>query len=221
MPRIARIVVTDCPHHVTQRGNYKQEVFSTQEDYIRYLEWLSEYIAKYDLSVLAFCLMPNHVHFLAIPHKKDSFAKTFNTCHMRYSQYHNKKQQVTGHLWQGRFYSCALDDVHLYEAIRYVENNPIKSRLVKEAGQWPWSSARQHLGIEKCRLLLGNIKDYLEISDWDKYLKEKGKEEITTKIKANTLSGRPSGSDIFIAGLEKSFGIRLSPSPEGRPKQIN
>ena len=221
MPRIARIVVAGCPHHVTQRGNYKQKVFSAQEDYIRYLKWMSEYICKYDLSVLAFCLMPNHVHFLAVPYKKDSLARTFNTCHMRYSQYYNKKQHVTGHLWQGRFYSCALDDIHLYEAIRYVENNPVKAQLTKEASQWFWSSARHHLGIEKCIFPLKDIKDYLKIPNWDKYLKEKAQEEITTKIEANTLTGRPSGSDIFIAGLEKSIGIRLSPLPEGRPKRKN
>lgn len=217
MPRIARIVVRGCPHHITQRGNYKQEVFSVKEDYIRYLEWISEYTRKYDLSVLAFCLMPNHVHFLAIPHKQDSLAKTFNICHMRYSQYYNKKRQATGHLWQGRFYSCALDNLHLYEAIRYIENNPVKSKLTKEAVQWPWSSARYHLGIEKCILPLTEIKDYLEIPNWSRYLRDKSEEEIMTKIKANTLTGRPSGSDIFIAGIEKVFGMRLKPLAEGRP----
>jgi len=218
MPRIARLVVVGIPHHITQRGNYKQEVFSGREDYCRYLEWLKEYKGKHNLSVLAFCLMPNHVHFIAIPYKEDSLAKTFNTCHMRYSQYHNKKQQVTGHLWQGRFYSCPLDEGHLYEAIRYIENNPVRAKLAKDPSKWPFSSARHHLGCEKSILPLADIKEYLTIEDWDKYLKERNEQSIIEKIKASTLTGRPSGSDAFIDCLEKRFGIRLKPLPEGRPK---
>ena len=118
MPRIARVVIKDCPHHITQRGNYKQIVFSEHNDYQKYIEWLSDYCQKHKLTILGYCLMPNHVHFIAIPHQTDSLAKTFNNCHMRYSQYYNKKNNATGHLWQGRFFSCALDEKHLYEAIR-------------------------------------------------------------------------------------------------------
>ena len=121
MPRIARIVATDYPHHITQRGNYRQTVFTKDTDYKFYLERLNEYRSKYKLSILAYCLMPNHVHFVASPKNEDSLAKTFNACHMRHAHYFNKRNRLTGHLWQGRFYSCVLDDNHLYATVRYVE----------------------------------------------------------------------------------------------------
>ena len=91
MSRVARIVAVNYPHHITQRGNYKQIVFNKSTDYRFYLERLNEYRNKYKLSLLAYCLMPNHVHFIAIPEKEDSLAKTFNAAHMRYAHYFNKK----------------------------------------------------------------------------------------------------------------------------------
>jgi len=215
---MGRIVITDWPHHVTQRGNYKQETFDENADYLRYLKWIAEYCKKYKLSILAFCLMPNHVHFIAIPHEKDSLSKTFNTCHMRYSHYHNRKKHVTGHLWQGRFYSCALGEEHLYEAIRYVENNPVRAKLAKRAEDWKWSSAKSHLGEDKSILPLERVSNYLDIHNWREYLREEHNETIRSQIVANTLTGRPSGSENFVAKLEKLFGKRLRPLPEGRPK---
>ena len=218
MPRIARTVVAGCPHHITQRGNYKQKTFSCRADYEKYLHWLSEYCKKYKLIILAFCLMRNHVHFISIPQELDSLSKTFNTCHMRYSQYYNKKNRNIGHLWQGRFYSCALDEGHLYEAIRYVENNPVRAKIVKRAEEWEWSSAKFHLNKEKGILELGKIEEYVDIANWGQYLTEKEDKGIIDKLKANTSTGRPSGSDSFVIKLEKALGRRLRPLPEGRPR---
>jgi putative transposase len=127
MPRIARVVAVGLPHHITQRGNYRQDVFFDTDDRRQYLLWIGEYSAKYGLSVLAYCLMQNHVHFIAIPREANSLAKTFNAAHMRYSQYFNKKLKQRGHLWQGRFYSCVLDESHLMLASRYIERNPVRA----------------------------------------------------------------------------------------------
>lgn len=218
MPRIARVVATGYPHHITQRGNYKQKVFTSNKDYKFYLEHLNRYQCRYSLSILAYCLMPNHVHFVAVPKKEHSLAKTLNVCHMRYAHYFNKKNNLTGHLWQGRFYSCILDDKHLYAAIRYVENNPVRAGLVKKAGEWKWSSAKEHLGGEKGLLSLGDIYEYIEINNWKSYLSQKEDERIMGEVRKNTLTGRPSGSDMFIAKLEKIFGKRLKALPRGRPK---
>lgn len=123
MPRIARAVAVGFPHHITQRGNYRQTVFEKNDDYSVYLDWLKNYSDKYSLKIWAYCLMSNHVHFVVVPQENDSMARTFNTLHMRYSQYMNKKHEAAGHLWQGRFYSCVLDERHLYACMRYVENN--------------------------------------------------------------------------------------------------
>lgn len=138
MPRIARAVAVDYPHHITQRGNYRQPVFETDEDYVRYLEWLKLYSSKYSLKIWAYCLMGNHIHFIAVPMEQDSMAKTFNTLHMRYAQYFNMRNKTAGHLWQGRFYSCVLDERHVYAGIRYVENNPVRAHIVGKARLYRW-----------------------------------------------------------------------------------
>ena len=131
MPRQSRIVLPDIPHHITQRGNYRQTVFEEAADYKQYCSWVKEYAEKYDLTILAFCLMENHIHFIVVPHTADALAKAFNTIHMRYSQYLNRKHGVRGHLWQGRYFSCFMDDQHLYRAIRYAERNPVRVGIVQ------------------------------------------------------------------------------------------
>ena len=102
MPRIAREVFPEMPHHVTQRGNRRLDVFYTEADRKVYLEWLMEYCVKYELEVLAYCLMTNHVHLVVVPMKDESLSRAFNTLHMRYAQRINKRKGWTGHLWQGQ-----------------------------------------------------------------------------------------------------------------------
>jgi putative transposase len=218
MPRIGRVVVKDYPHHVTQRGNYRHIVFIDRADYERYLEWLELYARKNYLLFLAYCLMPNHVHYITIPERDDSLAKTFNTCHMRYSQYFNKKKRSFGHLWQGRFYSCVLDEPHLYAAVRYIENNPVRARLAKRAEDWDWSSARHHINGEKSILTLADIDKYLDIDNWKEYLTQTNDPGMVANIKANTLTGRPLGNDAFVTRIERMFNIRLRPLARGRPR---
>lgn len=220
MARIARIVVPKCPHHITQRGNYKQITFDSDKDYHKYVSWLEYYKNKFGLGILAFCLMPNHIHLAAIPASNASMAKTLNVCHMRYSQYFNKKSNKTGHLWQGRFYSSPLDAPHLYSAIRYIENNPVRANLVKCAEDWKWSSVKAHLGEGTSPLSLVDIGRYIKIDNWKKYIMEKDDENTIHTIRSNTLTGRPCGDNIFIHDLEKTFGKRLRALPPGRPKNI-
>ncbi len=92
MPRTARLVVPNYIYRITQRVNYRQNIYQDAEDRLRYLSWIDEYGKKYNLSLFAYCLMDNHVHFIAIPRKEESLAKVFSITHMRYSQYLNKKK---------------------------------------------------------------------------------------------------------------------------------
>jgi putative transposase len=217
MPRIARIVAPGYPYHVTQRGNYQQPIFDEEDDFRQYLQWLKQYADKYSLNIWAYCLMTNHVHFVCIPIKEDSLARTFNTLHMRYSQYFNHKKRLKGHLWQGRFYSCILDERHVYTAVRYVENNPVRAGIVKKPQGYAWSSARAHVNREKDSLLSRDCYLEEEIEDWLKYLRENEDEQIIKNIKKCSMTGRPCGDDSFINKLEKLFGRRLRALPWGRP----
>lgn len=221
MPRISRAVAVGYPHHITQRGNYQQHVFEAEEDYIQYLQWLKEYSQKYSLKIWAYCLMNNHVHFVCVPMKEDSLARTFNTLHMRYSQYFNKKKKVRGHLWQGRFYSSSLDERHLYAAIRYVEKNPVRAKIIKEPHEYRWSSAKAHVYREIDHILINDCYLGKEIKNWLSYLMENEDKIIIDNIRKNTKTGRPCGDEVFIEKIENLLDRRLNALPKGRPRRSN
>lgn len=221
MPRTARIVVPNLPYHITQRGNYRQNIFQDNEDRLCYLSWINDYSRKYKLSVFAYCLMDNHVHFIAVPRKEDSLAKVFSISHMRYSQYFNKKKKALGHLWQGRFYSCVLDEPYLMAALRYVEKNPVRAGIVKKAWRWKWSSAGVHVGQRNGIIYLEDITNLIDTSveEWKQYIGSDENEEVIENIRKHTLLGRPLGTATFIAKLGKRVGRVLIALPRGRPKK--
>lgn len=219
MPRISRVVAVGFPYHITQRGNYRQRVFERKDDYIRYLDWLKTYSSKYSLKIWAYCLMENHVHFIAVPMEPDSMARTFNTLHMRYSQFMNQRHNTTGHLWQGRFFSCMLDERHLYAGMRYVENNPVRARIVKKADEYRWSSAGSHVYRRVAPVLSNDCHILESVSNWSAYLKEKEDKHLIDAIQRNTKTGRPCGDSRLILRLEKMLGRRLHAMPRGRPQK--
>ena len=105
MARLARIVVPGLPHHVTQRGNRRQQVFFDDGDYRAYRGLLAEYCAKAETQVWAYCLMPNHVHLILVPSHPDGLRAALGEAHRRYSRRINRRQDWQGHLWQERFRS--------------------------------------------------------------------------------------------------------------------
>jgi len=218
MPRKQRITIPNIAYHITQRGNYRQEVFKKEEDYKHYCRWVNEYSEKYELEIMAYCLMTNHVHIIGIPLSEYSIARTFNLLNMRYAQYVNKGEKIKGHLWQGRYYSCALDEQHLYRAIRYVERNPVRAKMVKEAWEYSWSSARYHMGKEeRAAIELSQRFDTVKREEWENYLKEEDL-EMCQEIRIKTHKGLVVGSEGFTNRLENILGRSLVCRNPGRPK---
>ncbi len=211
------------PHHVTQRGNYRQKIFNTDSDRERYLFWVAEYAQRYQLSILAYCLMDNHVHFLAVPDTEKSLGNAFKYAHMRYSGYFNKKHKVCGHLWQGRFYSCVLDRRRLLAAARYIERNPVRAGLVKAPQKWKWSSASAHCfgGNGEFDFDLKKLWEYTDMkqSDWLEFVSGAEDTVEVSEIRTYTHTGRPLGSGKMVAGLEREYGRRLQALTVGRPKK--
>lgn len=222
MPRISRAVGVGLPHHITQRGNYGGVIFESDSDRIRYLNLISEYSAKYSLSILGYCLMSNHVHFIAVPGNEFSMARALNAAHMRYAQSVNQRRRVKGHLWQGRFYSCVLDGNHLLSAARYVERNPVRAGLVEYADIWKWSSAGAHAGMvpDEYGFDLEALWSLIPVEklDWLKYLRKKEDERVSNEIRMNTRTGRPIGPQAFVKMLEKRLGRCLIAHAVGRPR---
>src|SRR4030095_12724154 len=146
MPRIARIVVPGLAHHITQRGNNRQDLFFTNDDRRLYLTLLKEQSQRFGLSVIAYCLMANHVHLVAVPHTPESLARAIGRTHWKYSQAVNRLHRRSGHLWQNRFFSCVLQYDHLLHGVCYTERNPVRARLVRLPWRYQWSSAAAHAG---------------------------------------------------------------------------
>jgi len=219
MPRIARAVCVDLPHHVTQRGNNQQKVFKRKNDHAFYISLMRKYSKILKLQIWSYCLMPNHVHFIVVPREPDSMAKTFDVVHMLYSQYFNSKMNRKGHLWQSRFYSCLLDNDHLCAAARYIERNPVRARIVDRPEEYRWSSAYAHINKTPDRLLSGDCFLTHEITDWKKFLTHPDDEKILEKLRSRTRSGRPAGNDDFITNIENKLGRSFNTRPKGRPRK--
>ena len=218
MPRIARVVVPGCPHHVTQRGNRRVDVFLAEEDRRRYLFLLGRYAERYGLRIWAYCLMGNHVHFVAVPDEPVSLGRTFRDTHQAYASWFNDKTGEMGHLWQGRFFSCILDDAHLWSAVRYVERNPLRAGLVARAEDWPWSSAAAHCGLRR-DAILSQVEMPWPVPDWSAYLRDED-EAAVEAIRRQTRTGRPCGSTGFVEHLESLLGRVLRPRKRGpKPKK--
>ncbi len=217
MARLPRIVIPGCPHHVTQRGNRKARVFHSDDDYELYRDLLSEAADKAGSEVWAYCLMPNHVHVIIVPADEDGLRRTFAEAHRRYTTFVNTRQRTSGHLWQGRFGSAAMDEGHLFHAVRYVSLNPVRARLVKRAADWAWSSVPAHLarrgdGLVKVKPVL---KRYGKFAS---YLGEDGGEEegeAFKRLRQAESTGRPVGAEKWLKQLERQTGRRLRPLRRG------
>ena len=140
-----RIVVPGYPHHVTQRGNRRQQTFFCDDDYRYYIELLSGYAQQSNTEIRAYFLMPNHVHLVMVPSHEDGLRTALGEAHRRYTRHINFRQSWRGHLWQERFHSFLMAEDYLLATVRYVERNPLAAGLCEAPEQWRWSSARAHL----------------------------------------------------------------------------
>ena len=222
MPRSSRVVIEGCAHHVTQRGNNRQDVFFVDDDRRAFLAFLAEAAARFDLAVEGYCLMTNHVHLVVTPARPDSLANALKRTNQLYAQYVNRLHGRSGHLWQDRFFSCPLDELHRWRALVYIERNAVRARLCRKAWRWPWSSAAAHCGGEDSSGLLDlpGWHEQMEAVQWRELLCRAEDAEQLTRLRLCTTRGRPLGSDRFVAKLETVLGRRLRPLPHGRPRKL-
>ena len=219
MARLARLVVPGLPHHITQRGNRRQAVFFEAADRQCYLQYLAAAAPETGVQIWAYCLMTNHVHLVAVPTQPESFARCFAEVHGRYAKRINARMGWRGHLWQARFGSSVMDNAHTLAAVRYVEQNPVRARLVDQPWDYPWSSARYHVGAtDTDPVVRGDDNLRAEVGDWRTFLDEPTDESLMAVIPQETPVCRPLGSEEFIHGLEAQWGVRLTRASRGRPR---
>lgn len=166
--------------------------------------------------------MTNHIHLVAVPHTEDSLQEVLKPLHMRYAQRINRQKKWQGHFWQGRYFSSPMDERYMWAAIRYVERNPVRARMVKKAEDYSWSSAAGHCQM-KGDAVLSNKAKWKKLTDqvdnWSAWLAEGDNPNELAVLRRNIDKGLPCGTDQFISKLEKIIGRTLQFRPQGRPKQ--
>jgi len=218
MARIPRVVLPGVPHHVTQRGACRLTVFLDEHDYQTYLGLLAEQTAHHRVEIWAYCLMPNHVHLIAVPRDRLGLSRALGEAHRRYAERINRRQGWRGHLWQERFWSFPMDDPHLRAAVRYVLLNPVRAGLVQRAEDWPHSNAAS--------LLSGRVDRWIDTQQGTRRLEcerglfEEGEPESeATELRRHAGNGRPLGDSPFLARIERLLGRRVRALAPGRPRK--
>ena len=207
------------PHHVTQRGNRRQQTFFRDEDFAAYVELMAEWCQERHVGIWAYCLLPNHVHLIAVPQSEDGLGRAIGEAHRRYTRRINFREKWRGYLWQGRFASFVMDEPYLLAAARYVELNPVRAGLVPDAADWPWSSARSHLSGRDDRLV--QVAPLLAmVADWRGLLNSAIREEELRDLREHVRTGCPLGNATFVDRLERAVGRILRPRKSGRPSKL-
>ena len=214
MARLARVVVPDHPHHVTQRGNGRARTFFGEDDYALYRDLLAENCRSAGVEVWAWCLMPNHVHLILVPSDPDGLRSALARVHRRYAGVIQARRKRSGHFWQGRFGAVAMDEEHLAAALRYVSLNPVRARLVARAQDWRWSSTSAHLrgkadGVTALRPVRDRFPRFADL------LASEPEADLFERLRAAESIGRPLGNDRFLAGIERATGRALKPAKRG------
>ncbi|MGB0670344.1 MAG: transposase [Rhodospirillales bacterium] len=220
MARLARVVLSNIPHHVTQRGNGRARTFFSDADYAFYRDLLAEHCRQNEISILGWCLMPNHVHLLLTPRESDGLRSALAKVHRAYAGHVHAREKRTGHFWQGRFGCVALDEAHLIAAMAYGALNPVRARLAKEADAWPWSAIHAYRephdgdNVTDIAAVAPYRKAALAMIDAGVALAEED-ERLSALRKGETI-GRPVGDKAFLEKAETLTGRTLRPKKRGR-----
>jgi len=221
MARLARLVVPDIPHHITQRGNGRAQVFFGHPDYALYRDLLATSCEAAGVAVWAWVFMPNHVHLILVPSDTDGLRRALAAVHRRYAGHIHARLGRTGHFWQGRFGAVAMDEAHLAAALRYIALNPVRARLVTRPEEWRWSSVHAHLsgrpdGITALAPVLQRYPDFTAL------IAQGDDPEAFDRLRRAECIGRPLGDDAFLHRLETHTKRILRPrkrGPKSRPQQ--
>jgi putative transposase len=180
---------------------------------------LGRYLRKYEVPLVGYSLMDNHVHLAPVPGRSDSLSTAIGRTALDYSRWFQVRRHQTGHLWQSRFFSCAVEDERIPQVLLYIELNPVRAGLVQCAWEWNWSSAKAHVtGVDPMGILdMDYWSDKAPAGDWKALLLAAVKDEESIKgIRAATSTGRPWGSDDFISSAERQLGRILRPQRQGK-----
>ena len=218
MPRTARASRADIVYHVMSRGNARAAVFLDDSDYVAFVALLRRAIERIPMRLFAWCLMPNHFHFVLQPHSAPDLGRWMHWLLTAHVQRHRVRYQTIGRIWQGRFTALPIQqDGHLLAVLRYVERNPVRAGLVRTAESWPWSS--MHLRRSNSDLLLSRPPIELP-SNWRAFVNRPLGADPLEKIREAIRRGRPFGEREWTVETADQLGLTSSLRPRGRPRGL-
>lgn len=227
MARLGRYFLPHQPLHVTRRGNDRQAVFFGDEDYARYRDWLAEAAERYGCTVHAYVLMPNHVHLLVTPRKRDSLPRMMQSLGRRYVRHINTVRRRSGTLWESRYSAAPIDgEAYFLDCCRYIELNPVRARKVAHPRDWRWSSYRAHArGAGDPLAAEHPLYDALGRSPAKRQKAYRAlfrtalDKDFIAELRAATNGGWALGGERFARKITKKTGRRAAPLSRGRPRK--
>lgn len=226
MPRPLRPIADGLVYHVINRGNNRQTVFDSEGDYHAFLKAIADLKHRMPFDLYGYCLMGNHIHLLVRP-RKHPISRIVQSLLVSHTQRFHRFHGTGGHVWQGRFKSPVIqDDDHLLTVLRYIEANPVRAKLVKHAGDYPWSSFAGH-GQGWNDPLLDAITPYEALARyaavrqrrWSAYVHAEVNEEELAAIRRSGATGLPYGEVGWVDRLAARLKLDLTIRPRGRPRK--
>lgn len=225
MARLPRLTLPGYPHHLIQRGNNRQAIFSQAADYELLLGLLADNAEKFGVALHSYVLMTNHFHLLATPETVDAIPKMMQAVGRRYVRYFNQAQARSGTLWEGRYRSTLIQaERYLLACMAYIDLNPVRAGMVPEAAAYPWSSHAHYVGLRSDRLItphplvweLGNTPFAREAAyaEMVRTGLDGSRQKALTQA---TLSGWALGDSDFVADLQRRTDRRVARARAGRP----
>lgn len=228
MPRTARVVLPNLPHHIIQRGHNRQAVFAHVDDYHFYLDTLKEWKSKLDCRIYAYCLMTNHVHLVIEPGSKtENLGMLMKHVAGRYTRYINKKESRTGTVWEGRYKSSPIDkNNYLPACCRYIEMNPVRAGIAPTPENYPWSSYGAKTGLadhhwldyDPFYLALGKNKKTRQ-KQYCQWISETVSDEESELIRQAARRNQLTGGTRFVDEIEQKLNKRIELRGQGRPRK--
>lgn len=218
MARTARVAAGGICYHVINRGNRRATVFHTSADYDAFVRLLERACMRIPMRVLAYCLMPNHFHFVLWPFGDRDMSRWMHWLLTSHVVRYHKIRGTSGRVWQGRYKSFPIEqDRHLLTVLRYVERNPVRANLVTSAGDWKWSSfvGEKDLPSSPCVTESPVTKP----DDWARLVDNPQSSDEVDAVRNCNYKCMPYGSEHWVLRTATQLGLQSSLRGPGRPKK--
>ncbi len=218
MPRTGREIADGCYYHVINRGNGRNRVFHTDEDYQQFIELMFETKSGFEVALYAFCLMPNHFHLVLKPRKAEDLSPWLRLFMTKQVRLYHKRNGTSGHLWQGRYKLFPIQSGHHFEVVmRYVERNALRANLVEKAEDWDWNSLSMRFGDSVGSLDRAPLGHE---GDWLSWVNEPLTVDELARVRNSVNRCAPYGSEKWIKRKAREMGLESTLRAIGRPRKL-